>query len=442
MNKKIISFVVSVVLILSLVACGNKNDQIVESNEPVIVPIMLKNAGNDSLTKLYKDLIKMYNEKYEGQYKLEVEWLPGVSEDFRAKLKMLNSAGDLPALVPELRAEPAFAELLIKNERLMDIKPYLDKYPEWKEMCIPESIEYNTTEDGKIFTNPFVTTGYIGIFYNKEHFDKAGLKEFPKTWDEFWEASDKLKAAGYTPLSLHTTETGWVPMLLGTSSFALTEEGKKFIKTKYPEDFEQDVVIDAMNIIKKAFGYSTEDAVGGNYALAANNFNSGKTSMIPNGPWMIQSLSDPQYAPEGFEEKVGYALFPGEVMLSNLGVEYGEGISMDHPLEVREGVIEWFRFLATPEVIKMTTIASGELSPKVVLTDEEKSNFSPAMVEYINAVEKIKDTVIVYQNKWDPITQNEIIPNELPRFITGDITVEEFCEKLSNASKKYKEDNK
>ena len=55
--------------------------------------------------------------------------------------------------------------------------------------------------DGKTYRTGFYDLAF-GIQYNKEHFDKAGLNADspPKTWDEFLDAADKLKTAGYTPL--------------------------------------------------------------------------------------------------------------------------------------------------------------------------------------------------------------------------------------------------
>ncbi len=40
-----------------------------------------------------------------------------------------------------------------------------------------------------------------GVFYSKAAFDKAGITAEPKTWTEFLDVCEKLKAAGYTPLA-------------------------------------------------------------------------------------------------------------------------------------------------------------------------------------------------------------------------------------------------
>ena len=438
--KKVLVILLAAVMAIAAVGCGLNGTSASNSNEKkevVEVPLLMNNGGNDTQSVLNQWIVDEFNKQYADQYKLTIEWIPGVADDIRSKLKMLNSSNDLPAVVTQLGAEPAFADLLFKNNRLVDLKPYFDASEEWQKYAFAESVAYNTTKDGKMYSAPATSTDYSGIYYNKEHFEKAGISSFPKTWDEFWDACEKLKAAGYTPISLHTTETGWCPMLLATASLMESESGKKFINTMYPSNFETDDMRKVMDIIKRSFSYSTSDAIGGNYALAANNFCSGKTSMIPNGPWMITSLSDPQYSPDGFEGKVGYAMMPGEVMMSNQGQSYSCGVSVDHPKEVQEGAIEYLKFMATERIIRETSIQTGAFNPKVELTEDDMAKFSPVMKIYAELVPNIKGTYPSYQGKWDPLTQNEVVPTELVNYLNGKITQDELLQKMSKAAEKY-----
>jgi len=50
------------------------------------------------------------------------------------------------------------------------------------------------------------------MFYNKNHFEKAGIAAPPTTWAEFIEAADKLKAAGFTPIN-GPASGGWMPFI-------------------------------------------------------------------------------------------------------------------------------------------------------------------------------------------------------------------------------------
>ncbi|GAA0560397.1 extracellular solute-binding protein [Actinomadura livida] len=55
--------------------------------------------------------------------------------------------------------------------------------------------------DGKTYAVPY-DMGMVGFWYNKKHFEKAGIDGPPKTWAEFMDAVRKLKDAGVTPIAL------------------------------------------------------------------------------------------------------------------------------------------------------------------------------------------------------------------------------------------------
>ncbi len=47
----------------------------------------------------------------------------------------------------------------------------------------------------------------LGLIYNIELFEKAGITELPDTMDELEAACEKLSAAGITPFALAAKET-------------------------------------------------------------------------------------------------------------------------------------------------------------------------------------------------------------------------------------------
>jgi len=129
----------------------------------------------------------------------------------------------------------------------------------------------------------------VGYFYNKELFTKAGIAGPAKTWDEFFSDLEKLKTSGTSAISMDTGDGGWctgilLSGLIGTNGDA----GNKFMNTLQPTNYETPEFIDAAKKIQLCFQkYTTTDAIGGKYDAAANNFLTGKTAMIFNGPWMI-----------------------------------------------------------------------------------------------------------------------------------------------------------
>lgn len=67
------------------------------------------------------------------------------------------------------------------------------------------------TVDGKPYGLLLNVANWV-MFYNKSHFEKAGIAAPPTTWAEFIDAADKLKAAGFTPINAPASG-GWMPFI-------------------------------------------------------------------------------------------------------------------------------------------------------------------------------------------------------------------------------------
>lgn len=440
MLKKSIAAILSIMMTFSLTACGGEGDKAggETAEGEVVIPVILTTGANDSMDIQMNEPVEDFNEEYKGKYRIEVEYLAGSADDYRSKLKMLNTSNSLPALI-QVGTEPAFYDLLAENGRLVDVMPYLEEDSEWKECLMPESIENYTREDGTMYMVPNTGMQMTGIYYNKELFEKAGIEEFPSTWEDFWDTCDKLKEAGIPALSLHTTETAWCPMLLATAYLGSTEEGQTFMEEQFPTEFNVEEFKKAMEILKKEFEYTTADAVGGTYAMAANNFFSGNTAMLANGPWMMPSLTDDEYAQDGFAEKVGYAPFPGNVMVGSMEQNCWS-ITTDHGDEIIEGAIEFMKFYSREKYAQKRAIEAGEMSSVVTIPEEEYEEMIPAMKDYVNISENVETILPSYQTRWDPTTQGEVFGREIPNLVNGNISIDEFIQKMNEGAAQYQED--
>lgn len=72
----------------------------------------------------------------------------------------------------------------------------------------PAYHQYSFDRNGNVGNLTFDLVG-TGFFYNKDIFDKVGVKE-PTTWEELFAVSEKLKAAGYIPLATPLAYEGWM----------------------------------------------------------------------------------------------------------------------------------------------------------------------------------------------------------------------------------------
>jgi len=74
------------------------------------------------------------------------------------------------------------------------------KQDSWGDSFLPAPMAVYR-HNGKVYGVPW-RFGMVGLWYNKALFEKAGIKETPKTWSDFLAVVKKLKDAGITPIAV------------------------------------------------------------------------------------------------------------------------------------------------------------------------------------------------------------------------------------------------
>ena len=141
------------------------------------------------------------------------------------------------------------------------------------------------TMDGHLYSIPRAQQSAV-FYYNTELLAQAGYDHFPTTWDEFFACCEALKANGVAAISLYTADDAWYATGFLTYAFA-SFAGSELANSG---TIDCDEMVKAAEYLQKAFTYSTSDAVGANYSVASNNFATGKTAMVIDGPWLMGSL--------------------------------------------------------------------------------------------------------------------------------------------------------
>ena len=221
------------------------------------------------------------------------------------------------------------------------------------------SSESAMTVDGKVYGVPW---GYYqwGIYYRADIFDRYGLAE-PKTWNEFLEIGETLKANGVTPITIGTkylwTAAGWfdylnlrvngidyhMDLMLGEASYT---------------DPELDKVFDLWNdMIDRGFFLENH---------AAYSWQEGQAPLI-NGEaamYLIGNFIMPDMVSAGIGDKMGYFQFPK--------IDPGIGMYEDAPIDTyhipsgasnREEAELFLAFIARPEIQSFMAEATGYISP-------------------------------------------------------------------------------
>lgn len=421
--KKTVSVIMAVLLLMGLAGCaGNEKKKSNGEKEEIAIPMILT-VDPSAGTKNEEEVVKAFNLEYKGTYRVAVDWIMETEEEYRKNLKRLNVTGGLPAVITHLRMLPSYYQMMMQEERIEDLSSYIYGDEEWMESIEPAVLDACSEPDGSVYLAPLSTAAFScsGVFWNEELFRQAGIREFPQTWEEFWNCCEKLKAHGITPLALHTEGTAWAPMLFATAELAASPEGAEFMKELFPQSYQNQYGIQLATTLKQLFTYTTEDAIHVDFDVAHNNFVSGRAAMISNGYWMIDQI------PEEFAENVRFSAFPGNQLISSPET-FGWAVVSDYEDEVKEGAIEFLKF-------------------RTLFNQEEKERFweeaegkNQMMKDYINAYDGNPKIVPNYQVKWNSVLQEETLGECLPKLVNGEMSVEEFVRMEDESIRRYEDE--
>lgn len=451
MKSKKLQFLALVMLaaMLLLTACGGGGDtpastppagdasvaddggEPAPSGDVIVINYPTFQTGVNTAAPVVDQLIEEFNTEYAGKYQIQKEDVPG-DQNYVDKIKVQLGTGDLPPVV--YGGGYNLLDLALAQDLVVDLTEAVEADPEWKALYSDSAMVTNT-RDGKIYASSSEGS-VIGYFYNKELFETAGIEAPATTWEEFFEQCDKLKAAGITPLSMDTADSGWVTMLWwGAMVGSASDDGLAFMQQMTPSDYNTPEMIEAVGNIQKMLGeYTTVDAIGGKYEHAANNFLSGQTAMIANGPWMMGDFSDTTKTTEDFADKVGTAIYPGGFVYDAPIQGYFVTKQDDPALE--EAAIEMVKFFTSAHAQQVALEVQGMVpaSPTVEITDAAKTNF-PLLAGFLDqAATGTMRSDNLQATMWPNLL--DVVSQELPQLASGDLTPEAFCQILTDEAAK------
>jgi raffinose/stachyose/melibiose transport system substrate-binding protein len=138
--------------------------------------------------------------------------------------------------------------------------------------------------------NPFA----VMFFYNKDHFDGAGVSELPETWEEFVAVNQALKETGNAPI---TTDVDayidiiigyYVERALGCDTFL------EAMADRTGEAWSDPMYLQMAQDIRALWdeGYIAEGTEGNLYPAGQQALALGEVSMYLNGTWLPTEVQD------------------------------------------------------------------------------------------------------------------------------------------------------
>jgi multiple sugar transport system substrate-binding protein len=235
-------------------------------------------------TETLKGIVKTFEAANPGTT-VEIISLPW-GEAFE-KFATMVSAGQTPDVV---EMPDTWQALYGNNGQLEDLEPYVAKWDQASDLS-QKALDMGRIVGGKTYLLPY---GFYlrAMFYNKKLFEQAGVKEPPKTLDEFLEASKKVSAIpgkyGYCLRGGPGGLNGWV--MFG----AIANGDNTFFKEDGTSTFGDPGWVKGITFLTDLYknGYAPKDSVNWGFNEIVAGFYSGTCAMLDQDPDALIAIAE------------------------------------------------------------------------------------------------------------------------------------------------------
>ncbi|MFJ8105526.1 extracellular solute-binding protein [Streptomyces sp. NPDC096132] len=405
MRRGIVATALVASLALAATACGGDDSGSDKSDGPVTITWWdTSNATNEAPT--YQALVK----EFEAANKdIKVKYVNVPFSQAQNKFDTAAGASGAPDILrSEVGWTPAFAK---KGYFLpLDGTEALADQSKFKSNLI-EQAKY----EGKTYGVPFVTDT-LALVYNKALFEKAGITEAPKTWDDLKTAAATIKAKTGVDGYWGSTQAYYAQTFLyGEGTDTVDADAKK-------------ITVNSAEA-KKAYGtwlglfdgkgLHKADVTADAYSHIQDAFVNGKVAAIIQGPWEITNF----YKGSAFKDKanLGIATVPAG-STGKAGAPTG-----GHNLSVYAGsdkahqaaALKFVNFMTSAKSQSTIALKNSTLPTRDdAYTDQVKADPGIAGYGTVLAAAQPRPALPEYSSLWGPLD------TELPKIAGGKETLD------------------
>ena len=410
--KKIIAMLLVLAMALSLAACGS--DAPVEETKTIVYWTMweAKEPQGQAIAAAVENFTAQTGIEVMLEYKGREGIRTGLQEALATEQVVDLFDGDLDYV------NTTFAPYLLDLEELAENAAY-EETAIWAMMDACRD-----AAGGSLMSIPY-QPNVVSFFYNEKIFEEAGVSE-PETWAELLEVCEKIKAAGYIPI---TADDSFITCLIGYHLGRLVgEAGVRDIVTYAKWDDPAVVQFAEAYADLAAKGYFSPNIGTNVYPKGQNEeLAAGKAAMYLTGSWM----PDDAKGAAGEDFRWGCFAYPAVENGTN-GLEtanYSAQVLAIHAKsQVSEEAFQLIRYLTKGEADKTLSAMSFGIPA-------DTTNEWPAMIE---CVKPVLEAAITRWTWAAGIESNAdmtpYIKENVQLLCSGTITAEQFVENMLVAS--------
>ena len=368
-----------------------------------------------------ENIVKMYQEQVNPNFSMDIQYIAD-KPAYLQKIKTLVASNETPDMF-NLDTDP-YAIKLLDQGIVVDLNETMDKYG-LKDVFLPAPLGWGTAKDGRQIAMPIDFS--IEVFwYNKRMFEEAGVT-IPTTHSEFLETCEKLKNAGFTPISVSGKDNWQILRYLLMVTYRYGENDFLYDLAQGKQKMDSEIGRDAAAFVQElGTKYFQSGFASTDYTGASNYFTGGNAAMHYIGTWDLPFMQDDQLG-DDMKGNIGYFLLPT--------VDEGEPVGKSNfisnsTMPIAFGAdrfdAETERFIEFYANHISEAISGLAFSPAVNGTLPNETELTKSIYEDMqNSTGSIK----LFDIELDPAT-NELIGKEVVSLALGDITVEEFCSRV------------
>ncbi|CAH1192221.1 hypothetical protein PAECIP111892_00891 [Paenibacillus auburnensis] len=407
------------VMALSLAACGNSNNNSNEgaaTNAPKStdsgntatattdsgkkVTLTFQNIYPDPATPAYKMIHELTDQymKEHPNVKIELDTLN--TDQQKVKLKTQAASKEVPDITivnPAAQMKPFVdAGLFAPLNDMLDQNGLKDTY----QKGLLDYYSFNNN----VYALPDGNNIEV-VYYNKELFDQAGIKNTPTTFEEMLQDVKILKDKGITPMAIGEKDS-WTGSFLFMNILLRTNGGPGFLQDVLDgkKTFEDPAFIEAVDAFQQLVqaGAFPDGATSIDANAGGNIFKTGKAAMWSIGSWETGAIDASSVA-----GKVGAFQFPtvngkgdpNEFMLAP-GSAFAVSANSEHLQETKD----FLNFFASEYPKKQFELKNAVGIGQKVDGDLKAAGYSDLAVNIAGLFNQVKGGDLAFDNTMNPAT--------------------------------------
>lgn len=375
--------------------CENK-----ETEAPVEITLMHGWGGTLQTHKIMQEIYEDFNRQNPDIVLTSISY----SDNTIA----VNKANDMLAVgkAPDILSTNGLSYYLInavKSDAAMDLMPYIEQDPKWKEQIHPSVFDTWMTEEGELYTIPDALE-MAGYWYNESYFRRAGITDeegnvqIPKTWDEFAEMIQQLQI--------------WIDeQKLGVTVFALEEEQMMeflFLARLAGESQEGlRAAISSEPVLEDSLLYTVQQDLETmqQYSRAVNSiedarqsFRNGSAIIYFNGVWEADELEKGM-----IDNYLKYANYPtcNGLSLSYVSSSSGYVLSKQTDERKADACIRFLKYMQSEAVQEKIALWTGQAPSNPNIDKSVLAEESPLLWQALEVTENADIQIETVRSVWD-----------------------------------------